>query len=212
MLSCSMRRQNSALLHKRTHWSNSSARFVSTSSISTSTSTGICTSGGLQRETCPIKHLAQSARAHHTVGTRTPRFCSATFAAPGRRHLHSQTITTSNTLRPATSSSPPSLFNPLSGLDKAHFSTSGAVMGAVKIDGTAIAKRIRASLLTEIEEKKKINPRYIPSLKIIQGTSTLIGLPWQHVGTCSMLTFMTLKWATAVTLVSSNLTRTAPAF
>lgn len=42
-------------------------------------------------------------------------------------------------------------------------------MGAVKIDGTAIAKRIRESLHAEIQDKKKINPRYIPSLKIIQG-------------------------------------------
>lgn len=49
-------------------------------------------------------------------------------------------------------------------------------MGASNIDGTAIAKRIRASLHTEIEEKKKINPRYIPSLKIIQGASKLVVL------------------------------------
>ncbi|CAN8106227.1 unnamed protein product [Discula destructiva] len=41
-------------------------------------------------------------------------------------------------------------------------------MGAIRIDGTATAKRIRASLHTEIVGKKKINPRYIPSLKIIQ--------------------------------------------
>ncbi|KAJ4419242.1 tetrahydrofolate synthase [Gnomoniopsis sp. IMI 355080] len=41
-------------------------------------------------------------------------------------------------------------------------------MGAAKIDGTAIAKRIRANLNAEIQEKKNINPRYIPSLKIIQ--------------------------------------------
>ncbi|KAF3760844.1 hypothetical protein M406DRAFT_47692 [Cryphonectria parasitica EP155] len=41
-------------------------------------------------------------------------------------------------------------------------------MGAVKIDGTAIAKRIRESLHAEIEAKKQVNPRFIPSLKIIQ--------------------------------------------
>lgn len=46
-------------------------------------------------------------------------------------------------------------------------------MGAQKIDGTAIAKRIRADLHAEIQEKKKINPRYIPSLKIIQGLYTI---------------------------------------
>lgn len=44
-------------------------------------------------------------------------------------------------------------------------------MTAQKIDGTAIAKSIRARLHSEIQEKKKANPKYIPSLKIIQGMS-----------------------------------------
>ncbi|KAK3935898.1 C-1-tetrahydrofolate synthase, cytoplasmic [Diplogelasinospora grovesii] len=41
-------------------------------------------------------------------------------------------------------------------------------MAATKIDGTAIAKKIRERLHAEIAEKKKSNPRYQPSLKIIQ--------------------------------------------
>ncbi|KAK3316689.1 formate--tetrahydrofolate ligase-domain-containing protein [Apodospora peruviana] len=41
-------------------------------------------------------------------------------------------------------------------------------MAATKIDGTAIAKKIREGLRTAIAEKKQINPRYVPSLKIIQ--------------------------------------------
>ncbi|PSR98995.1 formate--tetrahydrofolate ligase-domain-containing protein [Coniella lustricola] len=41
-------------------------------------------------------------------------------------------------------------------------------MGAQKIDGTAIAKRIRESIHAEIEAKKQANPRFIPCLKIIQ--------------------------------------------
>ncbi|KAH8785325.1 c1 tetrahydrofolate ligase [Diaporthe sp. PMI_573] len=41
-------------------------------------------------------------------------------------------------------------------------------MTAQKIDGTAIAKSIRARLHSEIQERKKANPKYIPSLKIIQ--------------------------------------------
>ncbi|KKY33639.1 putative c-1-tetrahydrofolate synthase [Diaporthe ampelina] len=41
-------------------------------------------------------------------------------------------------------------------------------MTAQKIDGTAIAKNIRARLHSEILERKKANPKYIPSLKIIQ--------------------------------------------
>ncbi|KAB5539376.1 C-1-tetrahydrofolate synthase [Coniochaeta sp. 2T2.1] len=41
-------------------------------------------------------------------------------------------------------------------------------MAAIKIDGTAIAKRIREGLHAEILEKQKANPKYRPSLKIIQ--------------------------------------------
>lgn len=58
------------------------------------------------------------------------------------------------------------------GIDKALFSTSRSVMVASKIDGTAIAKSIREGLHAEILEKKKINPRFAPSLKIIQGEHT----------------------------------------
>ncbi|KAL1875357.1 tetrahydrofolate synthase [Diaporthe australafricana] len=43
-------------------------------------------------------------------------------------------------------------------------------MTAQKIDGTAIAKSIRARLHSEIQERKTANPKYIPSLKIIQAT------------------------------------------
>ncbi|ROW10020.1 hypothetical protein VPNG_06549 [Cytospora leucostoma] len=43
-------------------------------------------------------------------------------------------------------------------------------MVAQKIDGTTIAKNIRARLQAEIQERKNANPRYIPSLKIIQAT------------------------------------------
>ena len=49
------------------------------------------------------------------------------------------------------------------------FSSSAAVMAATKIDGTAIARKVRERLHAEIAEKKSINPRFQPSLKIIQG-------------------------------------------
>ncbi len=48
------------------------------------------------------------------------------------------------------------------------FRTSIA-MTAKKIDGTAIAKSIRERLHAEIENTQKTNPRFKPSLKIIQG-------------------------------------------
>ncbi|CAK7245959.1 MAG: tetrahydrofolate synthase [Sporothrix thermara] len=41
-------------------------------------------------------------------------------------------------------------------------------MVAAKIDGTALAKRIRESLRAEVAEKQKTNPRFQPCLKIIQ--------------------------------------------
>jgi hypothetical protein len=49
------------------------------------------------------------------------------------------------------------------------FSSSPVAMTATKIDGTAIAKKIRERLHSEIVTQQKTNPRYKPSLKIIQG-------------------------------------------
>lgn len=43
-------------------------------------------------------------------------------------------------------------------------------MVATKLDGTAIAKSIRERIGREIAERQKLNPRYRPSLKIVQGT------------------------------------------
>jgi methylenetetrahydrofolate dehydrogenase (NADP+)/methenyltetrahydrofolate cyclohydrolase/formyltetrahydrofolate synthetase len=42
-------------------------------------------------------------------------------------------------------------------------------MAAQKIDGTAIAKNIRVRINEEIKTKQRTNPRYKPSLVIIQG-------------------------------------------
>jgi len=49
-------------------------------------------------------------------------------------------------------------------------------MTARKIDGTAIAKSIRARINAEIKAKQHFNPRYKPSLVIIQGTRELPAL------------------------------------
>lgn len=43
-------------------------------------------------------------------------------------------------------------------------------MAGTKIDGNAIAKGIREKLNAQIKETQKVNPRYRPSLHIIQGT------------------------------------------
>jgi len=52
------------------------------------------------------------------------------------------------------------------------FSSSQFAMTATKIDGTAIAKKIREKLHAEIEATQKANPRFKPSLKIIQGRTS----------------------------------------
>lgn len=43
-------------------------------------------------------------------------------------------------------------------------------MAATKLDGTAIAKSIRERLAKDIAAKQQSNPRFQPSLKIIQGS------------------------------------------
>jgi hypothetical protein len=60
-------------------------------------------------------------------------------------------------------------------ISRSCFSTSAATMAAVKIDGTAIAKKIRERLHTEIQEKQAANPRFQPCLKIIQGKKSCCG-------------------------------------
>lgn len=61
--------------------------------------------------------------------------------------------------------------NPLQGFRvqdyRALYSTR-STMTATKIDGTAIAKSIRDSLKSEIEQIQQSNPRFIPSLVIFQ--------------------------------------------
>lgn len=47
-------------------------------------------------------------------------------------------------------------------------STSSVMMAATKIDGTAIAKSIREKIQADIAKAQEINPRYRPSLTIIQ--------------------------------------------
>lgn len=71
-----------------------------------------------------------------------------------------------------TSTASCSRFSPLYTPPKRAFSRTSFAMTATKIDGTAIAKGIRERLHAEIEATQKVNPRYKPSLKIIQGTSS----------------------------------------
>jgi len=75
-----------------------------------------------------------------------------------------------NTLVPVnTPNTPSSLYLPRCSLSRRLFSSSVPTMTATKIDGTAIARSIRERLGQEIKKKQETNPRYRPSLKIIQG-------------------------------------------
>ena len=57
---------------------------------------------------------------------------------------------------------------PFYALSKRLFSSSAPNMTAEKIDGTAIAKNIREKINADIKEIQKTNPRYKPSLTIVQ--------------------------------------------
>lgn len=58
---------------------------------------------------------------------------------------------------------------PVSAHATRYFSATALTMTATKIDGTAIAKSIRERLGAKIKERQGVNPRYKPSLKIVQG-------------------------------------------
>jgi len=73
-------------------------------------------------------------------------------------------------------------------------------MAATKIDGTAIAKKIRERLRSEIAQVRETNPRFRPSLKIIQGLRSPL------LSEVPLLT-STSQWVIAPTLVSSALAR-----
>lgn len=65
---------------------------------------------------------------------------------------------------------------------RAFSSSAVPAMAATKIDGTAIAKKVREDIKAEIAQKKEINPRFQPCLKIIQGV-----LHPERGSTCLML-------------------------
>lgn len=83
----------------------------------------------------------------------------------------SRSFSTNCRLRPALANLPSSasLTTTATTVPRRHFSRTYPAMVAQKLDGNAIAKTIRERLATEIAEKQKINPRYTPCLKIIQG-------------------------------------------
>lgn len=120
-------------------------------------------------------HSAQFTLTNHTLSPR-PSFerkasrsfhgASASSRVAGRHSWRGRNLRRS----PPTSTTTFSFFKAHNTTTQsAPFSNTSATMTATKIDGTAIAKKIREKLHAEIQSTQKINPRYRPSLKIIQG-------------------------------------------
>lgn len=148
------------------------------SSLSTSCSSGPdCASESGGTPASNRNHHRSPVTVQHTART-APRLCptptlnfstSISNSAPSaRRHttICSSPLSSRTTSHLRTTGA----FLTSHDLGKSYFSTTG-VMGATKIDGNATAKKIRERLHAEIDERQKVNPKYQPSLKIIQGES-----------------------------------------
>lgn len=140
----------------------------------------------------PITPSSSASRSSHTIAaaasystTTTPPSLTAVASLTsssssalratvrnGQAQLRS-TFTRSASLLSASSSTPrpaPLSYNNTITSSRRSFTTSSVNMVAQKIDGNAIAKEIREGLHAQIDEKRQNNPRFNPSLKIIQGT------------------------------------------
>ena len=133
----------------------------------------LCSARSTSRVISPIL-LPRSL--HHRAIRESYRGSTSSFIAADRLPLRGQKLrlgrsTTTSTPAPLTA-----IYSRLGARQKNQgekfYSTSSA-MTATKIDGTAIAKSIRERLHAEIENTQKTNPRYKPSLKIIQGKLSL---------------------------------------
>jgi hypothetical protein len=101
---------------------------------------------------------------------------SANCSSFGARHFTSSSATYpvsasyfSSSSSPSPSSLPSTGRLPSRLQQQRSFATTAAAMVATKLDGNSIAKAIRERLGAEIAEKQQKNPRYRPSLRIIQG-------------------------------------------
>jgi len=118
-------------------------------------------------------HITQPALFHtstsnqaHTCSQVEPR-CLSTLQASGlRRHIHSTSRNPNNTPKKRNPKGRETLI-PYA-LGARQFSSSTSRMAAEKIDGKAIANKIQGQINAEIKKTQETNPRYKPSLTIIQ--------------------------------------------
>ena len=102
------------------------------------------------------------------VGAHTVQHLQIALSRFGVRHRSSLALATSSSANTLKSTSLASLSS-TSSSSQSHSQPHAPTMAAQKIDGTAIAKSIRERINVDIREKQKSNPRYNPSLVIIQG-------------------------------------------
>ncbi|VBB80552.1 Putative C-1-tetrahydrofolate synthase [Podospora comata] len=153
--------------------------------------TGSCSTNKARQRLISSRLRIESVDGHKLVSTYMPEFRRCSSAQPDDRH----SAAPRSAPRQAQSPSPVKVAHahaqrlrlglglarnhttallhsasaqPNSFLAHRAFSSSSAAMVAQKIDGTAVAKRVREQLKAEIAEKKGINPRFEPCLKIIQ--------------------------------------------
>lgn len=121
--------------------------------------------------------LGPSAAAQGLLSTNPGSASTSRRANVRVGHFFPASVTIPSSLSSfSSSSSLPSPLLSIGGLpsqlqQQRSFRTTAAAMVATKLDGNTIAKAIRERLGAEIAEKQKKNPRYHPSLRIIQGTS-----------------------------------------
>ena len=114
-------------------------------------------------------HLRFHIRSLFNISHTYPRGMSRLISIS--RHARSAArgqSTNLNSLRGSTPSSHAALRVPLYSSLR-PFSTTLRAMAGTKIDGTAIAKTIRQRIAGEIKQMQETNPRYKPSLTIVQG-------------------------------------------
>lgn len=117
-------------------------------------------------------HFSTSSSANRLTRTTTTTTTSSTSSACANSFLYGRTRS-----RPSCSATTlPSWAQTLpfdSPVPRRLFSSASSypTMAAMKLDGNAIAKKIRERLADEVAKKQENNPRYKPCLKIIQGSS-----------------------------------------
>ena len=110
----------------------------------------------------------EASASHSTVDSAATLLSTRSAQAPPPLRPASSSTFSSRRRPLAASSALPLLFP--GQRDTRPFSTTPPALVATKLDGTAIAKSIRERIGREIAERQKLNPRYRPSLKIVQGT------------------------------------------